>query len=64
MLWMDHVYAYEGPTGMELSDFRDQLNRRCKSILSRLLEEKVASLVNSPGCSNGFSHTIDSSDDC
>jgi hypothetical protein len=56
MLWMD------GPTGMELSDFRDQLNRRCKSILSRLLEEKVASLVNSLGCTNDLSHTINAGD--
>jgi hypothetical protein len=60
MLWMD--YAYGRPTDMELSVFRDQLNRRCNSILSRLLEEKVASLVNSPGCANVLSHTIHGAD--
>ena len=58
ILWMDYVY-HESPIDMELSSFRDQLNCRCESILSRLLKEKIASLVDCPGVTNDLSYTID-----
>ena len=56
-LWMD--YTFESPTDIEISVFRDQLNRRCKSILSKPL---VPSLVNSPGCTIVLGHTIHGAD--
>lgn len=55
---MDHMYG-DPPIDMEISFFRDQLKRRCESILSRLLEEKFALLVNCPGFTSDLSYTID-----
>ncbi|KIM47040.1 hypothetical protein M413DRAFT_23333 [Hebeloma cylindrosporum] len=61
-LSMIYTFGHPNPD-MELSVFWDHLNNRCESTLSRLLEEKIASLVDSPGCINDLSHMITTAED-
>ena len=55
-LWiMGYAYGHP-PLDVEISVFKDHLNRRCESTLSRL---HFSSLVNSPRCTIVLSHTLE-----